>query len=91
MTTVSFEIPEPILRLLKEQWGDVARASKESLAIESYRSGKISLGYLAMLLGLNGAAEAQDWLARRGVPLNYSLKELEADRATLLAMFGVAV
>lgn len=89
MTTVSFELPESLAAALSRGWGDLSVAAKEAFAIESYRSGRISLGYLAQLLGLSGVIEAGQWLAARGVDMNYSLADLEADRATLQSLLSV--
>lgn len=73
---------------LREAWGDgLDRAARDGLLIESYRAGKISLGYLAELLGLATTIEAQGWLSRRGVHLNYSIEDLESDRRTLARLF----
>lgn len=89
MSKVSFEIPDDVLARLTEAWGDVARASRESLAIESYRAGKISLGTLAALCGFSGTVEALGWLAGRGVQINYGQAELDADRATIAELFDL--
>lgn len=66
--------------------GDLARAMKEAIAIESYRTGKINLGLLAEMLGM-GVIEADGWLAARGVPLNYSVDDLREDVKDLAALF----
>lgn len=91
MTTISFDIPEPLAGHLAQEWGNLSAAAKDAFAVESYRSGKISLGYLAQLLGLSGVLEAGEWLAARHVDMNYSLADLEADRATLGTLFGVQI
>lgn len=61
------------------QWTDLERTAKEALLIESFRTGKVSVGFLAETLGM-GVIEAQTWLSRRGVPLNDSARDLDADR-----------
>ena len=81
---INVNIPDDGERTLREAWGaGLDRAAFEGLVIESYRAAKISLGYVARLLGLETSFEAQSWLARHGVPLNYGVEDLEADRKTL--------
>ncbi|HLL89257.1 MAG TPA: UPF0175 family protein [Tepidisphaeraceae bacterium] len=81
------DIPKDVEQSLREQWGDLERAATEALVIESYRAGKLSLGGVGRALGLPTSLAAQDWLAARGVELNYDLNDLEADRATLGRLF----
>ncbi len=85
--TVSFEISRPTEEALRAAWGDLSLAAKDALIIESYRTGKISVGKVAEILGLETSIEGQAWLASRGVDLNYDLADLEADRATLRRLF----
>lgn len=63
-------------------WGDLSRAALEALAIESYRSERLSLGAVAEMLGLS-VLEAEEFLKRRRVDLRYTLDDFEADRASL--------
>lgn len=77
---VTIDIPEQFRQVFGP---DLSTAAKEALLIDAYRMGKISLGFVAEMLGLATRLEAQQWLATRHVPLNYDLGELEADRQTL--------
>ena len=61
----------------------------ESLLINSYRTGRVSLGLLAAALKLPTSLAALQWLADRKVPLNYDLDELEADHRTIREQLGV--
>ncbi len=83
---IDLDIPTKLENALREEWGDLSLAAKEALAIESYRTGRISIGFLAEMLGM-GVIEADEWLAKRGVPLNCSQDDLEADRRDLSALF----
>jgi len=87
--SILIEIPKAIEDQLQARWGDVSQAAKEALAIESYRTRKISVGFLAKMLGM-GVIEAEDWLKQREVPLNYSEEDLEADRRALSDVLGGA-
>jgi len=84
--SINIEIPKKSEEALRAEWGDLEQAAKEALLIESYRAGKVSVGFLAETLGM-GVIEADQWLAKRGVPLNYSVDDLDADRKTLNDLF----
>jgi predicted HTH domain antitoxin len=58
-------------------------AARDALLIHGYRTGRVGLSLVAKALGLATTFEAHRWLADRGVPLNYDLEELDADRETL--------
>ncbi len=83
---VSLHIPKETETALRAEWGDLERAALESLLIESYRLGKISVGLIAQTLGL-GVIQADQWLAHRGVVLNYTQRDLEQDRKVLREVF----
>jgi predicted HTH domain antitoxin len=90
--TVTIEIPAASeAQFLKVFGPDLSRAATEALLINGYRTGRISLGFVAELLGLDTRLQAQQWLSERGVPLNYDLQELEADRETLRKNFNVSI
>ena len=84
--SINIEIPKKSEEALRAEWGDLEQAAKEALLIESSRAGKVSVGFLAETLGM-GVIEADQWLAKRGVPLNYSVDDLDADRKTLNDLF----
>lgn len=84
---VRIDIPRQAEDVLRREWGDLDRAAKEALLIESYRAGKISLGFLAEILGVS-RWEAEQWLGKHGVNWNYGLDDLESDRQTLADLFG---
>ncbi len=84
---ILIDIPKEVEDDLRAEWGNLEQAAKEALLIESYRSGKISIGYLAQILGM-GVIEAENWLGQRGVTWNYSVEDLAADRKTLADLFG---
>ncbi len=78
-------MPDPLAR----QWGDtpqaIGRHLVEDAVIERYRAGRLSHRQVGEVLGLN-YWQAEAFLKERGVPLNYSLADLEADEATLKKM-----
>jgi predicted HTH domain antitoxin len=81
------DIPKAAEDALRTEWGNLEQAAKEALLIESYRAGKLSVGLLAETLGI-GVIEADRWLAERGVALNYTANDLEADRQSLRELFS---
>ncbi len=81
--TLSVHIPDSAAASLREALGpDFERSVLEAMVIEAYRRGRMSVGALAQTLGM-GVIEADQWLAQRGVPLNYSAQDLESDARTL--------
>ena len=84
---VNINIPQEAETVLRREWGDLDQAAKEALLIESYRAGKISIGFLAATLGVS-RWDAEQWLGQRGVSWNYGLDDLEDDRRTLGELFG---
>ncbi|MBI5762556.1 MAG: UPF0175 family protein [Planctomycetes bacterium] len=89
--TLSLNIPDEAEHTLYEAWGkDLSRAAVEALAIEGYRTGKLSRFEVQTLLGLQDRWGTEEWLGAHGVNLNYSLSDLEADRAAIKRRFGPA-
>ncbi len=55
--------------------------TREALALELYREGKISLRRMGELAGVGGGYwAAEDFRIRHKAPVNYSIEDLEADR-----------
>jgi len=80
--SVLVDIPKNLQQQLEAEWGDLPRAAKEALAVESYRAGKLSLGQVAELLGLS-INQADGFLKQRGIALPLSYEDFEHDRAEL--------
>jgi predicted HTH domain antitoxin len=79
---VTVELPDQVAR----QWGEttaaVGRHVMEDAAIEGYRAGRLSHRQFREMLALD-YWQTETFLKERGVPLNYSAADLEADNATL--------
>lgn len=81
---IFLNIPPETERLLRRALGDdLDRAAIDALLIEGYRTGRLSSAEIGGILGLSDRNKVELWLAERDVPLNYSLADLEADRAAL--------
>ena len=86
--SITFTIPESIEQELAQQLGDFGQAAKEALVIESYRTGKLSIGQVASVLGFETRFQAEEWLGKHGVAWNYSPEELQADRQVLRTLLN---
>jgi predicted HTH domain antitoxin len=79
---VTVEMPDQIAR----QWGEtpdaVARRILEDVAVEGYRTARLSQRQVGEMLGLD-YWQTEAFLSQRAVPLNYSSTDLDADNATL--------
>jgi len=79
---VVVSMPDPVAR----QWGDtpqaIGRHVVEDAVIERYRAGRLSHRQVGEALALD-YWQAEAFLKERGVPLNYSAADLDADAATL--------
>ncbi len=80
--SVKIDFPKRIEEHLKVAWGDLGQAAKEALAIESYRTEKLSVGGVAEMLGLS-VLEAEAFLKSHGVAIPCTIADLEAERAAL--------
>lgn len=82
--TINIQVPESTEETLKQAFGaNLERMALEALVVEGYRCGKLGIGQVRRLLGLESRWDAENWLGDHGVVWNYTLEDLEADRATL--------
>jgi len=81
---VIVSIPDKLVASLAERQ-NLSRRMLEAFAVESYRSERLSLGQVAELLDLS-LDEANAFLKRHRVPLNYDLDDLREDE-TAIQMF----
>jgi predicted HTH domain antitoxin len=84
---ISFHLETELEDQLRRDLGDLGKAARDALLIDAYRKGKLSIGRLARSLEVS-VLEADQWLAERGVPLNYSFEDFEADVQTLREFRG---
>jgi hypothetical protein len=77
-------IPDALTGPLRAVFGaDLARAAVEQLALDGYRTGKISRYQVQQLLGFDNRYDTENWLGERGATPHYAVTDLEADLATL--------
>jgi hypothetical protein len=77
---IELQVPDDIAEILSGQNADLPRAALEALALECYRSNRLSDGRLRQLLGFATRMDVHAFLKEHGVYLNYSLADLEQDR-----------
>jgi len=88
---ININISQDLEQALRDAWGsDIDRAALEALAVEGYRSRKLSEAEVGRLLGLQDRPAISKWLADHHVPLNYTIQDLEEDRSTLDRLLGAS-
>jgi len=61
-------------------WEDAPRHLLEQIALEGYQEGWLSEAQIRRLLGYGTRMQVHGFLKDHGVPLNYTLEDLEQDR-----------
>ena len=87
MVEVTIELPDSLALALGDTPQMRSRRVLECAAIQWYRSGRVSHHQVGQMLGLD-YWQTEQFLADHKVPLNYTLADLEADRATLDKILG---
>lgn len=82
METVPVDIPRELIFIFKIREKDLSKAVRESLAIELYREGKISMGKAAEIAKIS-KWEMFDLLGRKEIPLQYHPEDFKQDIETL--------
>ena len=73
---ITIQVPEDIASRW-QQYGDVPRGVLEGAALEAYRKRIIGESRLQQWLGLETRFDVHEFLKAHGVPVNYSLEDLE--------------
>ncbi len=79
---VHFDLSEDIAQALTAGGGDLDLAARQSIALEGYRSGKLSEEQIRRLLGFGSRFEVHAFLKANQVYLNYTELDLDHDLAT---------
>lgn len=77
---ITVQLPDDIAQALGSN--DLQRSAMEALALEGYRAGRLGGGQVQRMLGFRTPMQLHAFLKEHGVYLNYSIKDLEQDRAT---------
>jgi predicted HTH domain antitoxin len=80
---VTIELPDEIAADLAANNGaDLPRAVLEAVAVEGYRSGRLTHAQVGRLLGIEHRLDVDAFLKQHDAPLHYDLEDLERDRET---------
>ncbi len=79
---VTFDIPDAFATQLIAAGKDPSRATLETLAVEGYRTGRLSEGEVRELLGFDTRMEVHALLAENGVALHFTPEDLAVDAET---------
>ncbi|NOT49462.1 MAG: hypothetical protein HOP17_17195 [Acidobacteria bacterium] len=81
--SLTITLPNRIQQHLESGWGDaLPRKAKEALAVEGFRSGILSVGEIAEMLGLC-INDADGFLKERGLMAIESIDEIDHGSETL--------
>jgi len=81
--SVNLQVPDFIINTIDIDRDKLEEYFRQTLAVELYREGKISLGKAKEFAALPNKWEMIQLLNFRGVPINYSAEDAEADLETL--------
>jgi predicted HTH domain antitoxin len=87
MVEVTVKLPDTLAQSFGDTPDRRSRRLLETVLIEEYRAGRLSQRQVGEALGLD-YWQTEAFLAGHHVPLNYSLADLELDRATLDEVLG---
>ena len=80
---LTVEIPDDLARSLNAAGGDLPRRVLEALALEEYKSGRLSEPELCQVLGFPTRYELDGFLKRNEVWIEYDAEDMARERATL--------
>ena len=78
---IAIHLPDDVAAHLRTAQPDMRRHVLESLALAWYQSGELNEEQIRRLLGYRTRLQVHAFLADHGVPLRYTLEDLEQDRA----------
>src|SRR6266545_4292968 len=76
------DLPDSTVGQLAEEGRDLSRVALEALAIDAYRTSRITAQQLCQVLDIPSRYELDGFLKQHGVPLEYSLDDFEREGAT---------
>jgi hypothetical protein len=81
--TITLEVPEQAEAALRGAWSDLPKAALESMAVEGYRTGKLSCAEVGTMLGHSARWESEDFLSAHRAWPGTTVEELESDLRTI--------
>jgi predicted HTH domain antitoxin len=77
--TVTVEIPDEFVRQIISEGREPGRQALEDMAVEAYRSGRLTGAQLRRLLDIPSRYELDGFLKARGVWLEYTLEDFQRE------------
>ncbi len=78
----AFEIPDDIAAALSADGRDLSRVALEALALEGYRTERLSESQVRRMLGFSVRMQVHQFMKDHDVPLNYSYEDFLHDYET---------
>ena len=84
--SVQVEIPDQVF---SSPVGEISRRVLETVALEGFKSGQLTIYQIRLLLGFETRFEVHDFLAEHDVPwVNYSVEDAERESVLLRELLG---
>lgn len=80
---VTIQLPDELAQRLSVAGSDLSRRVVEALAIEEYKSGRLTSDELRKLLGFRTRMALDEFLKAHGIFLDYTMADLELERQDL--------
>ena len=79
---ITLNIPDELARQVASEGKDPARVALEALALEGYRTERLSESAVRQMLGFETRMEVHAFLKQHGVYIHYDVADLEQDQVT---------
>ena len=83
---MQLQIPDDVARVIQDQQPDLSRAALEALALEGYRSERLSEGQVRRMLGFRTRTQVHAFLKAHNVYDEYTLDDFERERQALKSL-----
>lgn len=80
---ITIELPDTVARHLGESNQDLPRTALEAMALEFYRSERLSSFQTMEMLGFGNRLELDRFLKARGIELEYNFEDLKCEQVGL--------
>jgi Uncharacterised protein family (UPF0175) len=83
---ITLDIPDELAAQITSEGRDISRAALEALAVEGYRTERLSEWEIKRLLGFETRMDVHAFLKEHGAYMHYSVADLERDRESALRL-----
>ena len=81
---IHLDVPEDVAERFADEPGGIARSTLEALAVESVRSGKLTIHQARQMLGIPSRYEMDGFLKAHGVLLPITMEDVVRDSKTAI-------